>query len=91
MHNQDCCERKRRVHCQHSCECRNVERVVCRRVREKECRPITRRTEVIKGRWQNCGRVCGGRGHGGHGAEFEGASDCSQSGGDWQDEGCSHD
>ena len=77
MHNQ-CCNR-RNVSCQHSCECRNVERVVCRRIREKECRPITRRTEVTKGNWQNCGPVGGGNCRG---SEFEGAGDWAESGAD---------
>ena len=85
MHNQSCCNRK--VSCQRSCECRHVERVVCRRVREKECRPICRRTEVIHGNWQSCGRSGGGL----VGADewSEGADDCSGGGhGHGHDEGC---
>ncbi|MCL2857322.1 MAG: hypothetical protein FWE19_06340 [Oscillospiraceae bacterium] len=79
MCNKDCCNRKV-VSCQRSCECRHVERVVCRRVREKECRPICRRTEEIRGNWQNCGRVGHSSGGSCQNSGFEGA-------GEWIDNG----
>ena len=76
MHNQHCCNRERTVNCERSCECRHVERVVCRRIREKECRPVCRRTVETRGPWQNCGKV-----------GFEDLGECSDSG-HGHDEGC---